>query len=931
MRIWPSLLLISLIGCTIGDGPDPRITKVKPLPDASGRADSLTEASIIAQYDSVRTRMDEQGDTLQRVEFFRDAAQAFLGLNPPRWGAALNCYGAIASLTHRTQHADTALRYAIIADRLYRERQADLGEYEGATTFRFMALAFCDARRFDAARRYATLALDHANQQRDPVLLGKAKDVLADVYSRSGEYEKAVELEKEYLHVLKGQLDTARMTELAIRRRMDDAYSVLAEAYKQLNEFDSAFLYMREACANANSRPELVRQAAVNDLNIGISHAYMAGRYDSAVYYLERAEERMPDDPGAQRDLVQGRSWRAIGYVIAGRLDDALALAREELDREFKYFSAQPVIDWHRTDVQLLQMLDGYACVFEEAYHQRGDVSDAAVACRLSDDVMKGHVITHTDADPASLISASMFRTWHMNRYISFLHRCCSSEVSATKLTALFETKRSDQLRAQLQGVEELGLGGHHVRAYRKLVNERALLAESGTDEAIISRIAKLDASIDSVRNLVAGFTSSSANIDGDALLASVRAAIDDSTLVLNYSWADDVNGAFLQTLAVTRSGHVFEVEPLRPVIDSLVLAKVVAVRTGAPDSDDGSLLALLMPEGMDLARYSRVIIIPDGPLNALPFESLVHARVGGSRKLLLEQHQVSYEYCLTFLGKKETDDELGELFACAPSFSNVDTGWTALSEAGSMKEAARAYLRAGVGPLTQNVHEVEEVMELFPGDALTGAEVAEALLRERMSGRSILHFATHAVCSTKRPELSGILLSPVSDANGTRGVVDSVSAYKDDGVLHAYEIQSMDLPADLVVLSACETAIGKQRMGEGAMSIARAFKYAGAKSIVSSLWKVDDLATKQIMVKFYELLAEGKGKADALAESKRWYRREFPNEPPSKWAAFILIGDNEPVHLKKRSPVQPWLIGGALAAVIAAIAARRRRSRRAA
>ena len=117
--------------------------------------------------------------------------------------------------------------------------------------------------------------------------------------------------------------------------------------------------------------------------------------------------------------------------------------------------------------------------------------------------------------------------------------------------------------------------------------------------------------------------------------------------------------------------------------------------------------------------------------------------------------------------------------------------------------------------------------------------------------------------------------------------------------------------------------------MGEGVRSLARSFMLAGARSTVSSLWKVDDLATKEIMVKFYEKLADGLGKADALTEAKRWYRKEHPDAPPSKWAAFILIGDNEPVHLIKRSPVRPWMWGaGAVVVVLAAaIAARRRRA----
>lgn len=189
-----------------------------------------------------------------------------------------------------------------------------------------------------------------------------------------------------------------------------------------------------------------------------------------------------------------------------------------------------------------------------------------------------------------------------------------------------------------------------------------------------------------------------------------------------------------------------------------------------------------------------------------------------------------------------------------------------------------------------------------------------------------VLHFATHAFCDPDYPERSAIVLSSAALApSAERGTTNA------GALIHEYEIQSMPIRAEMVVLSACETGIGKELAGEGTLSLARAFRVAGVSNIVSSLWKVDDLATKEIMVKFYEKLAEGMGKADALAEAKRWYRKTYPNEPPSKWAAFILIGDNEPVHLKKRRPVQPWLIGGGLAAVIAALVARRRRMRRAA
>jgi CHAT domain-containing protein len=380
-----------------------------------------------------------------------------------------------------------------------------------------------------------------------------------------------------------------------------------------------------------------------------------------------------------------------------------------------------------------------------------------------------------------------------------------------------------------------------------------------------------LDLSIDSLRNLLSSFSSSSPNVDGGKLLERVRAAIDDSTLVLNFSWADDANGAFLQTLAVTKVRHGFRVQPLQPEIDSLLKSKVLGLRVGAPDTDDGTLWRRLLPVGMDLSTFRSVVVLPDGPLNALPFESLVVSGADGMKELLMDHCEVRYEYCLTFLADTTAALPSGDVLACAPDFSTPDTSWASLDDEGTIKQAAPSFLRAGPGPLTQNVAEVEELLQWMPGSSIVGTDINEADLREELTGRAVLHFATHAICSARMPELSGILLSHSNgSANGERAVVVGDGAACMDGVLHAYEIQSMDLPVDLVVLSACETSLGKERLGEGAMSIARAFKYAGAKSIISSLWKVDDRATKEIMVKFYEKLAEGTGKADALAEAKR-------------------------------------------------------------
>jgi CHAT domain-containing protein len=144
------------------------------------------------------------------------------------------------------------------------------------------------------------------------------------------------------------------------------------------------------------------------------------------------------------------------------------------------------------------------------------------------------------------------------------------------------------------------------------------------------------------------------------------------------------------------------------------------------------------------------------------------------------------------------------------------------------------------------------------------------------------VHFATHGLLNSQHPELSGVVLSLVDE----RG-------RPEDGFLRMHEIFNLKLNADLVVLSGCRTALGKQIRGEGLIGLTRGFMHAGAKSVMASLWNVDDQATASLMKLFYErMLKDGSSPAAALraAQVAMWKRE--PNAVPYRWGAFILQGD---------------------------------------
>ena len=145
-----------------------------------------------------------------------------------------------------------------------------------------------------------------------------------------------------------------------------------------------------------------------------------------------------------------------------------------------------------------------------------------------------------------------------------------------------------------------------------------------------------------------------------------------------------------------------------------------------------------------------------------------------------------------------------------------------------------------------------------------------------------IVHFATHGLLNSEHPELSGLVLSLVNQQGQSQ-----------DGFLQLQDIYNLNLPADLVVLSACETALGKEVRGEGVMGLTRGFMYAGASRVIASLWKVDDVATAELMERLYHgMLTKGLQPAAALRQSQieMWKQKRW--ESPYYWAAFVIQGE---------------------------------------
>jgi len=190
---------------------------------------------------------------------------------------------------------------------------------------------------------------------------------------------------------------------------------------------------------------------------------------------------------------------------------------------------------------------------------------------------------------------------------------------------------------------------------------------------------------------------------------------------------------------------------------------------------------------------------------------------------------------------------------------------------------------RLGLAPLAHTSKEVELIKKLLPeSDVFTGKEATKSLLIEQASRYQLLHLATHGKSDTDLGDYSFLAFT------------DNLAAEKTAALLYAKDIYNLSINADLVVLSACETGTGELAHGEGIVSLARAFFYAGASSVVTTLWSINDASTKNIISSFYQNLHKGLSKGAALRKAKLQYIEKADDPNPFFWAAFILTGKSD-------------------------------------
>ncbi|MBL7814695.1 MAG: CHAT domain-containing protein [Saprospiraceae bacterium] len=277
------------------------------------------------------------------------------------------------------------------------------------------------------------------------------------------------------------------------------------------------------------------------------------------------------------------------------------------------------------------------------------------------------------------------------------------------------------------------------------------------------------------------------------------------------------------------------------------------------------------------------VIIVPDGVLGYVPFDVLLTEKPldptrFNSHKYLGKTHIISYNYSATLWremrDKKHKTDPKKPFIGFAPYYDGDTTLLSTLF-------AHDPTMRKDLNPLRYSGEEVYKAQKLMRGESVMSKQATKTLFEKIVGDYRIVHLATHGNANDKVGDYSFLAFAEQRDS-------------QQNELLYVRDIYNLSLNADMVVLSACETGIGELKRGEGIVSLARAFTYAGAKSMVTTLWDVNDKSTMYVMEGFYRQLRKGQPKDKALWQSKIDYFTRAKGElaHPYFWAAFIPIGD---------------------------------------
>jgi len=319
--------------------------------------------------------------------------------------------------------------------------------------------------------------------------------------------------------------------------------------------------------------------------------------------------------------------------------------------------------------------------------------------------------------------------------------------------------------------------------------------------------------------------------------------------------------------------------------------------------SKGSDLYKLLVAPFENLISEKELIIVPDNILWNVNFELLLTDSLPSNNPkeypYMLKKHAIGYANSANLLFKTQSTAVNTKNECLAFSYSD---SLLADTKNGKNDVVHLQTLRNSEVDLPGTREEIVSISEILKGSYFYGSSANESSFKKHAKDYSILHLALHGQVDNENPENSKLYFTNAKDS-------------VNDNLLYSHELFALELPAELAVLSACETGIGKIVSGEGIMSLGSAFQYAGTKSLVLSKWEVSDATTPILMKNFYHNLKKGMTKSKALQQAKLTFLNTSSGNrsQPYYWASFFVLGDNTPIQFEDENTWHYYLLGAIL------------------
>ncbi|MGE0452150.1 MAG: CHAT domain-containing protein [Vicinamibacteria bacterium] len=908
-------------------------------------ADATLRSGIRLERTGRAESLEQAARWYEKVAADSEAAQHAAGR-----GEALVRLGFLRCAQGRAGDALQPFRDALAALRVAPDRRTEAAALRGIGLARWMLADYEEARQ----RHEASLVL--ARETGDVAAEAAAQHELGRVHWESGARPRALEVWQQALRLRRaagdrlGEASTLKNVGLALgeagryqealaaqhdalelrraigdRRGEGDSLNALGLLYWQLGDpgralelFERA-LPLRREVGDRRGEAITIHNAGLARIDAGDVPA--AIRDLQAALQLKRAlgdrlEERNALNAIGEAQLALGRPrdslpWfeqaLASGRELGARAQIGVTLARISRAR---LASGEPEAALAAADEAELFLSPGSAA-FERAQALLGLGRLPEALHHLEELLGRIEATRENVASPE--LRAVFLGPWQQvySAAVEARMRLHALEPGAGHAAAGFQVAERGRARSLLDTLAETGLDLRAGVDPGLLADESRLAAElnraaerldrtergaDGSRAAVEREVARLDRELQELRGRIRAASPRSASLTRPEPLSlhQVQGLLDDETVLLEFVEGDLRSHVF----AVARDAFAVHELPARSSLDAAArraYALLSTSRSAGLQAQTAAALGrlghlLLGPLREDLAKR-RVVIIPDGASARVPFAALPDPSRPGAPPLVAHHEVViaPSASALAVLRAARSGRPAAERGVAVLADAVFDRSDPRLPGPAPAPRAPRSVLRSGAAAdlarLPASRAEAETIARLAgPGTLLAlGFDADRALLESGELARyRVLHLATHALLDERRPALSALALSLFARDGSAR-----------DGLLRLHDIYQLRLAADLVVLSACQTALGREIRGEGMLGLTRGFMHAGAPSVLASLWKVRDAATAELMKLFYaELLTQGKAPAAALRQAQLRMLRDPRWSAPQAWASFVLQGD---------------------------------------